>query len=200
LEGEVMSTIRRRRGVRQRRWSKAEYYRLGELGFFPGERVELIEGRIMVQSPQNAPHWSATERVRARLEQAFGAGFLVRMQGPIDLGQTTEPEPDIAVVTGSLANYTQAHPTTAVLIVEVSDTTLSYDRRRKGNLYARAGVADYWIIDLVHRRLEVYRAPVPAANRPYGHRYSSRTDLTPPAAISPLALPQVVVPVADLLP
>jgi len=194
-----MSTIRRRRGVRQRRWSKAEYYRLGELGFFPGERVELIEGRIMVQSPQNAPHWSATERVRARLEQAFGAGFLVRMQGPIDLGQTTEPEPDIAVVTGSLANYTQAHPTTVVLIVEVSDTTLSYDRRRKGSLYARAGIADYWIVNLVDRRLEVYRAPVADANRPYGHRYSSRTDLTPPAAISPLALPQAVIAVADLL-
>jgi Uma2 family endonuclease len=86
-----------------------------------------------------------------------------------------------------------------VLIVEVSDTTLSYDRRRKGSLYARAGVADYWIVNLVHRRVEVYRAPVPDANRPYGHRYSSRADLTPPAAIAPLALPQAAVAVADLL-
>ena len=187
-------------GVRPRRWSKAEYYRLGELGFFPGERVELIEGRIMVQSPQNAPHWSATERVRARLEQAFGAGFLVRMQGPIDLGQTTEPEPDIAVVTGSLANYTQAHPTTVVLIVEVSDTTLSYDRRRKGSLYARAGIADYWIVNLVNNQVEVHRSPQPDPSQFYGHGYASVTVLVPPAVVNPLAAPQVSLAVADLLP
>jgi Uma2 family endonuclease len=194
-----MSTIRRRRGVRQRRWSKAEYYRLGELGFFPGERVELIEGRIMVLSPQNPQHASHVDHIADVLRNAFGAGYRVRLQMPIDLGQTTEPEPDIVVVAGTSAQFLNAHPTSADLIVEVSDTTLSYDRRRKGGLYARAGVADYWIVNLVHRRVEVYRAPVPDANRPYGHRYSSRTDLTPPAVIAPLALPQAVVAVADLL-
>jgi Uma2 family endonuclease len=194
-----MSTIGRRRGVRQRRWSKAEYYRLGELGFFRGERVELIEGRIMVQSPQNPQHSSHVDHIADVLRNAFGPGSRVRLQMPIDLGQTTEPEPDIVVVAGTSAQFLNAHPASADLIVEVSDTTLSYDRRRKGSLYARAGIPDYWIVNLVHRRVEVYRAPVPDANRPYGHRYSSRTDLTPPATVTPLALPQTVVAVADLL-
>jgi Uma2 family endonuclease len=84
--------------------------------------------------------------------------------------------------------------------VEVSDSSLSYDRRRKGSLYARAGIADYWIVNLVRRRLEVYRAPIPDASRPYGHRSSSRTDLLPPATVNPLALPHAAIAVADLPP
>jgi Uma2 family endonuclease len=194
-----MSTVQRSSGVRARRFSKAEYYRLGELGFFRGQRVELIEGKIVVLSPQKAPHWATVERVRDRLALVFGPSFLVRMQGPLDIGQTTEPEPDVAVVSGTLANYTQAHPTSAELIVEVSDTTLSHDRRRKGSLYARAGILDYWIINLKRRQLEVYRAPIPDPTQRYGHRYSSRTDLLPPATVSPLARPGAVIPVVDLI-
>jgi Uma2 family endonuclease len=194
-----MATVRRRTRLPRRRWTKDEYYRLGELGFFAGQRVELIEGQIMVLSPQNAPHWSAVERVRRLLESVFGPGHLVRMQGPIDFGQTTEPESDVCVVRGSLADFTQAHPTTALLIVEVSDSSVSYDRRRKGSLYARAAVPDYWLVNLKRRRLEVYRVPVADAALPYGHRYSARTDLMPPATVGPLALPSAAVAVADLL-
>lgn len=194
-----MSTVRHPSGVAGRRWTKTEYYRLADLGFFHGQRVELLEGEIVVLSPQKAPHWSAVERTRVCLERAFGAGFLVRMQGPIDLGQTSEPEPDVAVVVGSVADYQAHHPTAALLIVEVSDSTLSYDRRRKGSLYARAAVADYWIVNLVRQQVEVYRVPVPDSRRPYGHRYSSRSDLLPPAVICPLALPVVPVAVAELL-
>ena len=195
-----MSTVRKRQGVRARRWSKAEYYRLGELGFFQGQRVELIEGRLMVHSPQNSLHADTVDDVDDVLSAVFRPGYRVRCQLPIDLGQTTEPEPDVAVVAGRREAYLQAHPTTALLIVEVSDTALSYDRRRKGSLYARAGIQDYWIVNLVNRQLEVYRAPIPDALRVYGHRYSSRTDLLPPATVSPLALPGASVPVADLLP
>src|SRR5262249_27385761 len=122
------------------------------------------------------------------------------VQMPMDLGQTTEPEPDLAVVAGTGAQFLTAHPTSAALIVEVSDTNVSYDRKPKGSLYARPTVADYWIVDLVRRPRQAYRAPAPAANEAYGHRYSARTDLTPPAVVSPLALPQASVPVADLLP
>lgn len=195
-----MSTVKRRSGVRPRRWSKGEYYRLGELGFFQGQRVELIEGRIMVQSPQNPPHFSSVDRVRRILEAAIAGSYHVRMQGPLDLGQTVEPEPDVTVVPGAPQDYSTAHPTSAALVVEVSDTTLSYDRRHKGGLYARAGIPEYWIVNLAHQRLEVYRAPVVDASRPHGHRYSSRTDLVPPAAVSPLAFPQVNLAVASLLP
>jgi Uma2 family endonuclease len=186
--------------VRSRHWSKREYHRLGELGFFRGQRVELIEGRLMVHSPQNPPHSAGVDRVAEVLRGVFTSGYWVRMQLPLDLGQTTEPEPDISVVLGSRDQYAQQHPTSAVLIVEVSDTTVSYDRRRKGSLYARAGIQDYWLVNLVRRRLEVYRVPVPDPTRRYGHRYSSRTDLLPTATVSPLALPHVTLSVADLLP
>jgi Uma2 family endonuclease len=198
-EGTAMATVRRRSGVRARRFTKAEYYRLGELGFFRGQRVELIEGRLMVHSPQNAPHSSAVYRAMMALMQAFGPSYIVRSQFPLDLGQTTEPEPDVAVVVGPLSRYDQAHPTTAELIVEVSDTTLSYDRNRKGSLYARAGVRDYWIVNLSKQQVEVYRAPIADAAAHFGHRYSSRTDLMPPATVSPLALPGAAVAVGELL-
>jgi Uma2 family endonuclease len=194
-----MSTVRRQAGVRPWRFTKKQYYRLGELGFFRGRRVELIEGRLMVQSPQNAPHATGVQDVAAVLQAVFGSGYVVRQQFPLDLGQTTEPEPDIAVVQGTSAQYRNAHPTTAVLIVEVSDTTLSYDRRRKGSLYARAGIQDYWIVNLAQRQVEVYRDPVPDATQLYGYRYASRTDLAAPATVSPLALPGTVIAVADLL-
>jgi Uma2 family endonuclease len=195
----LMATVSRSRDIRQRRWSKREYYRMAELGFFEGQRVELLEGRIMVLSPQNAPHAFAVDRAATLLRGDFGQGFWVRMQLPVDLGQTTEPEPDVSVVVGDPGQYRTTHPTSAVLIVEVSESTLSYDRRRKGSLYARAGVADYWIVNLVNRQLEVYRAPIADARKPYGHRYSARTDLTPPAVVSPLAAPQATIAVADLL-
>ncbi len=195
-----MATIPRTRGARARRWSKTEYYRLGELGFFREQRVELVEGRLMVLSPQSSEHSCGVELAARALEGAFGPGHWARRQMPIDLGQTSEPEPDVALVVGTVQQYVSAHPTTAVLIVEVSDSTLSYDRRRKGSLYARAGIADYWIVNLRRRQLEVYRGPIPDPSRPYGYRYSSRTDLTPPASLSPLALPGVSIPVASLLP
>jgi Uma2 family endonuclease len=176
-----MATVQQQHGTRLRSWTKAEYYRMGELGFFRGQRVELLEGRIVVLSPQNAPHFDAVETVAATLRRYFTAGFMVRMQGPLDLGQTTEPEPDVCVVTGKQGDYRQSHPTSALLVVEVSDTSLS-------------------IVNLVGRQLEVYRAPIADPRRRSGHRYSLRADLLPTATVSPLALPQAVIPIADLLP
>jgi Uma2 family endonuclease len=195
-----MSIAKRRSRVTSRRFTKEEYYRMGELGFFHGQKVELIEGRLMVLSPQKSPHYTAVDATRATMEAVFGLGYLVRMQGPIDLAQTTEPEPDVAVVVGTRAQYAQAHPTSAVLIVEVSDTTLSYDRGRKGSLYARAGIADYWIVNLPKRQVEVYRNPILDPAKPFGYRYSSRTDVQVGGAIAPLAAPSTSVAVADLMP
>jgi Uma2 family endonuclease len=189
-----------RSGVRPRRWTKEEYYRLGELGFFRGQRVELIEGRLMVHSPQKFLHSEVVDAVDDVLGRLFGTGYLVRCQLPIDLGQTLEPEPDVAVVGGTRWQYLHAHPTPAVLFVEVADTTLASDRGLKGSLYARAGIADYWIVNLVDGQLEVYRDSVPDATAPRGHRYANRTDLQRPATVSPLALPQAMVAVADVLP
>jgi Uma2 family endonuclease len=194
-----MSRVRQWAGVQERCWSKEEYYRLGELGFFRGQRVELIEGRLMVHSPQNSLHADAVDDVDDVLSGVFRPGYRVRCQLPLDLGLRTEPEPDVAVVPGRRGQYRKAHPTTAVLVVEVSDTTLDYDRGFKASLYAAGKILDYWIVNLVDGQLEVYRQPVPDAAQPFGFRYSSRTDLAAPATAEPLALPGVTIPVADLL-
>ena len=187
-------------GVRPRRWTKAEYYRLGELGFFRGQKVELIEGELMVASPQNSLHSDIVDLVDDVLSLAFPTGYRIRCQLPIDLGQPTEPEPDVAVVVGRRRQFLASHPTTAELIVEVADSSLDYDRGRKGGLYAASAIRDYWIVNLVNNQVEVYRDPVPDPTAPYGWRYASRTDLHGGDSVSPLALPQAIIAVADLLP
>ncbi len=181
-----------------RRWTREEYYRMGEQGFFQDQRVELIEGEIMVLSPQSWPHASTVDRVAAALGRILGVGFWVRTQVPLNLG-TSYPEPDVSVVPGRREDYSD-HPTTAELIVEVSDTTLDYDRTRKASLYARAGIAEYWIVNLVNNQLEVRRNPLPDPSQHYAHGYGSLTTLVPPAVVHPLAAPQVSLAVADLLP
>ncbi len=185
---------------RARFWTRDEFHRMADLGFFAGQRAELLEGEIMVFSPQKPAHFVAVDQVADLLRQHFAKGFHVRMQGPLDLGPHSEPEPDVAVVKGSRASYRTRHPKSAVLIVEVSDTTLLNDRNRKASLYARAGVADYWIVNLVNRQLEVYRDPQPDSTRPYGHGYGATTILGPGRSVSPLAAPKVSLAVADLLP
>lgn len=184
----------------RRLWTRDEYYRMGELGWFRGQRVELLDGEIMVLSPQGPSHATSTDRVRRVLEHTLGEGVWVRMQLPVDFGSYSEPEPDVSVVTGSLEDYTSAHPTTVLLIVEVSDTTLSYDRNRKASLYARAGIADYWIINLVNGQLEVRRQPVPNPTKRYGFDYNEVTILHDGESVAPLCRPQVRIPVCDLLP
>jgi Uma2 family endonuclease len=185
-------------GPTPRRWTRDEYYHMGDLGWFRGQRVELIEGEIMVLSPQNWPHASTVARVEEVLRQALGTGFWVRTQLPMLFG-ASEPEPDVSVVPGRNQDYSD-HPSTAVLIVEVSDSNLTYDRTRKASLYARAGIGDYWIVNLVNNQLEVYRDPRPDATQPYGHGYGNTTTLVPPATVSPLAAPPVALAVAHLLP
>jgi Uma2 family endonuclease len=172
---------------------------MADLGFFHGQRAELIEGEVMVLSPQKAEHFTATDRVTELLRAAFGAGYHVRMQGPLELGPHSEPEPDVAVVLGTREQYALQPPRTAVLIVQVSDSSLASDRTRKASLYARAGITDYWIVNLVDHRLEVRRDPVADATQAYGHGYAALTELTPPAADSPLAAPAVRLAVADLI-
>ena len=171
---------------------------MGEMGLFFGQRVELIEGEIMVLSPQNWPHTSTVARVDEVLRHVLGTGFWVRTQFPLNLF-TSDPEPDVSVVAGPLQDYTD-HPTTAVLVVEVSESSLDYDRTRKASLYARAGIADYWIVNLVDNQLEVRRDPRPDPAQHYGHGYASVSILVPPAAVNLLAAPQVSLAVADLLP
>jgi Uma2 family endonuclease len=183
-----------------RRWTRAEFHEMAERGWFHGQRAELLEGDIVVQSPQKPLHYTTTERVADSLSCHFGAGFHVRMQGPLDLGEHSEPEPDVAVVAGTREDYAAQHPRTAALLVEVSDTTLANDRQRKGSLYARAQIADYWIVNLVHRQIEVYRNPMPDSAHIYGFRYADQLVLSETDFVQPLAAPHLSIPVNELLP
>ena len=182
-----------------RRWTREEYYRLGEQGFFDDERVELLNGEIWTLPPQNTPHFSAVEATAEALLTAFGAGFTARRHGPITLVDGTEPEPDVIIVPGSWRDYVEQHPTPAEvrLLVEVSDATLRKDRTTKAEDYARAGITDYWIVNLVHRQLEVFRDPL---NRSEGALYRTTLILLPGDSVSPLSAPDAPVAIADLLP
>jgi Uma2 family endonuclease len=186
---------------RVKHWTRIEYERLVDLGaFLPGDRLELVAGALLVREPQNPPHATAIGLVEDALRVAFGPGWTVRAQGPIALDDDSEPEPDIAVVPGSRRDHVRAHPSHPVLIVEVADSTLRFDRNAKASLYARAGIEDYWIVNLVDQGLEVRRDPVAAPRARYGHRYATLIMLRRGERVSPLSAPAATVLVADLLP
>lgn len=187
--------------VRTKHWSRVEYERLVDLGAFrPGERLELVGGALVVREPQGGPHATAVGLAEDVLRPAFGFGWTVRAQSPIALDEDSEPEPDIAVVPGTRRDHGRAHPSHPVLIVEVADSSLEFDRGEKTSLYARAGIADYWILNLVEQALEVYREPVAAPLVRYGARYAATMTLGPRNHVSPLAAPTAAILVADLLP
>lgn len=185
-----------------RLWTREEFERAGELGLFGvDERLELIEGCIFEQmSPQKSAHATSSQLVEEWARNAFAGGFVVRGQKPLALGERSEPEPDVAVVTGAARDYTGGHPQTALLVVEIADTTLRYDRTTKASLYARAGIPEYWIVNLVDRVLEVYRQPAQASEQPLGHAYRVLMVMGEAERLAPLGAPHFAVTVSDLLP
>jgi Uma2 family endonuclease len=183
---------------RRRLWTRDEYYQMADLGWFEGQRVELIDGEIVQMSPQKNRHTVAIELCRVALAAVFGANYWIRIQSPLELSLNSEPEPDLAIVPGSPRDFKQ-HPTTALLVVEVSDATLAYDCRVKSRLYATAGIADYWIVNLIDRQLEVFRQPAADPAEPTSGRYDEQFVLSPEQSIPPLACPSGVIRVRDLL-
>lgn len=187
--------------VRTKRWTRLEYERLVNLGGFqPGDRVELVGGQLVVREPQGSPHSTGIRLVVRSLRAAFGPDWNVDQQLPVALDDESEPEPDVSVVSGGPRDYLASHPTRPVLIVEVAEASLAFDREHKGSLYARAQVADYWIVNLVDRVLEVSREPVQAPAAAYGWQYGALLRLGPTDFIAPLASPHARIAVADLLP
>ena len=185
--------------VRPLRWTREEYYRLAEAGFFAGKRVMLIHGEVMEMAPQNDPHVWGIINTQTALLAALGGQFTYRPQMPLNLGQTSDPEPDLAFIAGPPRTQPRPHPSTAALVVEVADSSLAYDTGDKASLYAAGGIADYWVLDLVHRRLIVYRDPRPDAAARFGHSYTAIKYHGADEAVAPLAAPSVPIPVADLL-
>lgn len=149
-------------GVRTRRFSVEEYHRMVRAGILKeDDRVELIEGAIIEMTPIGPRHAFYVDRLTQRLVEALGNRAVVRVQGPISLGPHSEPQPDLAVLRPPLTRYRDAHPgpTDVLLVVEVAESSVDDDKRRKLPLYARAGVRETWLVNLPAQTIEVYRAP-----------------------------------------
>jgi Uma2 family endonuclease len=184
-----------------RRWTRQEYDRMIAAGVLePEDQVELIEGEILTMTPQRSPHATAVLLAQEALRGALGSGLHVRSQLPLALGQASEPEPDVAVVAGGVRDYSEGHPQRALLVVEVADTTLAYDRDVKGSLYARFEIPEYWLVNLREGCVEVYRDPTTAPQARFGWHYRSVTRAGQGESISPASWPSAPIAVADLLP
>jgi Uma2 family endonuclease len=195
--GTTSPSGRRRSGLF--RWTVDQVYKLSEMGFFDDRHVELIDG-VLFELTINPPHAVMVGLIAEVLRDRFGAGNFIRMEKPLDFGRRNLPEPDLAVVQGTHLDYLKGHPRTALLIVEVSDSTLRKDRVLKGHLYARAGIADYWLVNLNDRQVEVHRSPGPDPSRTGRYRYAAVTVVPADGRVAPLAAPEAVIAVADMLP
>ncbi|MBM4257492.1 MAG: Uma2 family endonuclease [Deltaproteobacteria bacterium] len=149
------------------RFTRDEYYRMGEAGLFADERVELLDGEIITMPPQNPPHAGKTNRLGALLFRLLGTTFSIRLQTPIVLDDWSEPEPDAAVCVLDPNDYVSRHPRAdeIFLVIEIAESTLGYDRGRKVAAYAGSSIPEYWIVNLVDRRIEVFSDPDPAAQQ-----------------------------------
>ena len=186
---------------RTRRWTRVEYERLIDLGVFqPGERLELLDGALVVREPQGSRHAAAIRKVLDALRAAFGDAWQIDSQLPLALDDASQPEPDVSLVPRDPDAYRDAHPSRAVLVVEIAETSYRTDREYKFSLYARAAIAECWLIDVVNDSVEIHREPEVSPAARYGWRYRSVETLRPPAAVRPLVAPGVSIRVADLLP
>jgi hypothetical protein len=182
-------------------FTRRDAYRLDDAGFFRNQRVQLIRGVIWEDtSVMNPPHAVAIRCVTKALERVFATGFDVRAQLPLDLGLDTEPHPDVAVVAGSHRDFALAHPKAALLVVEVSESTLDTDTHEKMSLYAAAVIPEDWVIDLTTSRLLVLRDPRAEANQPFGSAYGRVEAFDRDGTVAPLAAPAARIAVADLMP
>ena len=184
-----------------RLWTSAEYDCAANLGWFAGEQVELLRGEVYHKVSQNPPHVMVIYIASKRLEAAFGADFVVCQQATLPLLEGSTPDPDIRVATGPWQKYLTRHPRREeiVLLVEVSDTTLHTDLTTKMALYAEAGILDYWALDINSRALIIHRDPAPLPDSSGGFEYREVTTYTESESIAPLAKPEALIRVADLL-
>ena len=179
------------------RYTSERYFELVSQGVLisPDDRVELLEGVIVAMAPQNPPHAAATSQVTRAIFRAVGERAAIRVQLPLVLRRYSVPEPDVAVVAGRESDYNHAHPTTALLIVEVADSSLVQDRITKAAIYAAAGIPEYWLVNLRDDRVEVLRSPDRRARK-----YTASSIARRGERIALVALPEAGVAVDDLLP
>ena len=182
------------------RWTLKSYRELYKTGLFTDKKTMLVNGVLYVMTMPNPPHDLVMTLAFDYLRLNCPAGHYVRNQQGFDIGSETDPGPDFAIVAGTARDYAARTPTAAILIVEVSDSTLFFDTTTKAELYATAKVPEYWVVDIQHRQLHVFTDPValPAglgATAYRKHVAHGETD-----TVSPLAAPTATVLVAELLP
>jgi Uma2 family endonuclease len=178
------------------RFTAERYLRLVDDGVLgPDDRVELLCGVVVAMAAQNSPHASGVARATGALFHAVADRAVVRTQLSFVASEDSVPEPDVAVVPGRYEDYDRAHPRTALLVVEVADTSLAQDRLTKAAIYAGASVPEYWIVDVRGQHVEVHRDPDAE-----GRRYRTRTLARRGDRLALTALPSAAVAVHDLLP
>ena len=178
-----------------RRLTVTEYHRMGELGILaPDEPVELIDGQIIRKPVKGTPHEAAITRTERKLRKRLDKRVLLRFQSPIHLNKYSEPKPDIAVVKLDSLDYEDHHPTPSevYLPIEIADTSLDRDTDFKAKVYARGGIKDYWVLDIIHRQLYVFRDPSESG-------YQQEIILSDDGEVSLLAFPNVKIGVAEML-
>ncbi|MBE9070325.1 Uma2 family endonuclease [Leptolyngbya cf. ectocarpi LEGE 11479] len=180
-----------------KRWNVDEYHRMAESGVLAEcDRTELLAGQVILMIAKGTPHVTALRLLATALDKELAnQPFFVSTQDPIQLDSYSEPEPDLAIVKGNFLDYAAHHPTPKdiCLIVEVADSTLKQDCEVKDKLYAQAGITDYWVLDLPHRQLHVFRSPTVTG-------YTSHLILTQNQKISPVAFPDSILLLKNLLP
>lgn len=175
--------------------SVADYHRMAEAGILTDrDRVELIEGEIITMSPAGSPHAGTVKRLNRLFVRAVGDRAVVSVQDPVQLGDDSEPEPDIALLVPRGDDYTAAHPSAAdvLLVVEVADSSLQYDRRVKRVLYARHGIPEMWIVNVEAGVVEVYRHPT-------ADGYAASETAGRDAMLTVAALPGLAIPTREIL-
>jgi Uma2 family endonuclease len=182
------------------RWSIDAYRQLGRSGLFVDMRTLLVDGEILAMSLPDPPHNLSLGLVEDWLRGTFATGYHVRNQMAFDVGTENDPGPDLAVVVGNRRDYADRQATTAILVVEIADSSLFLDTTRKAELYATAGVPEYWVIDLEHRQLIVFRDPAPLPPGLGATVYRTRTTFSPTDSVSSLAVPSATIRVVEMLP
>jgi Uma2 family endonuclease len=197
IRQEVVSRRQKEKPMTQtqvRRWTVEDYHQMIKAGILSAhDRVELLEGQIIEMSPQQPPHAATTQHAARFLDRQLEGIAYIRMQLPITLKPNSEPEPDIAIVQITTSEYFDHHPTPneIFLIIEVADSTLLNDRRTKALTYAKAGISEYWILDVNTRKTDVFQNPSSSG-------YEKHQIVDQQTSLTIAAFPTIAIPLNQL--
>ncbi|MBY0514331.1 MAG: Uma2 family endonuclease [Gemmataceae bacterium] len=187
-------------GPQPYRWTISEYRLLAKTGLFEDRKTMLLDGELYVMVMPHPPHDVSLGLAEEWVRLICPAGHHVRAQKGFNVGTRNDPGPDLVIVPGSIRDYARESPSRALLAVEVADSSLFLDTTKKAELYATAGVPDYWVIEVENRRLHVFRDPAPLPAGLGATAYRTHTTHGPDESVAPLLNPAAAVKVADLLP